>query len=246
MKVLIDLGNSRLKWAIEMDGQIGPVTQMDYRQTDFLPQLKSLWQAIESPSTVAIASVSELGVLSSLLNLRQSLWPRAKTVIPKSTACAYGVSNAYIQAEKLGIDRWLAMIAAHLHYPGDKCVVDCGTAITVDALQANGRHLGGLIGPGLNLMKQALAGNTADLTFNTLQYQTNLAVATQPAIANGVLLAAAGLIEGALRQLDDSYRLIFTGGDAMTVAEVVSKPVLFDQNLVLKGLSVCCQGAQMP
>lgn len=246
MNVLIDIGNSRLKWAIEIADRISPVTSMDYRQTDFLPQLKSLWQAIEAPDSVAIASVSEQGVLNDLLNLCQSLWPRAKTVIPKSTHCAYGVSNAYTEAEKLGVDRWLAMIAAHQHYPGNQCVVDCGTAITVDALKANGQHLGGLIAPGLNLMKQALAGNTADLSFNTQQYQTNLAVATQPAIANGVLLAAVGLIEGALRQLDDSYQLIFTGGDAITVAEVVSKPVLLDQNLVLKGLSVCCQGANTP
>lgn len=244
MNLLIDLGNSRLKWAIETDGQIGPVVQMDYRQADFLPLITSHWQAMESPDTVAIASVSERDVSSGLFKLCQSLWPQVKTVIPQSTSYAYGVENAYIQAEKLGVDRWLAMIAAHLYYPGDKCVVDCGTAITVDALQADGKHLGGLICPGLNLMKQALASNTADLTFNAQPYQTSLATATNPAIANGVLLAATGLVEGALRQLDDSYRLIFTGGDAMIVAEAVSRPVLVDQNLVLKGLSVYCQGAQ--
>ncbi|MDD2738986.1 MAG: type III pantothenate kinase [Methylomonas lenta] len=244
MNLLIDLGNSRLKWAIEIDGQIGPVTQMDYRQADFLQHIKLLWQLIESPDTVAIASVSELGVFSGLLKLCQSLWPQAKTLVPNSTQCAYGVKNAYIQAEKLGVDRWLAMIAAHNHYPGDKCVVDCGTAITIDALQASGKHLGGLICPGLNLMKQALASNTADLTFNTEPYQTNLATATKPGIANGVLLAATGLVEAAIRQLDDSYQLIFTGGDAMTVAGSVSRPILLDQNLVLKGLSVFCQGAQ--
>ena len=243
MNLLIDIGNSRLKWAIENGGQIGHVTLLDYRQTDFLPDLKSLWLAVEVPNTVAIASVSELGVLSGLLSLCQSLWPQTKTLIPKSTQCAHGVKNAYIQAEKLGVDRWLAMIAAHIYYPGDKCVVDCGTAITIDALQASGKHLGGLICPGLNLMKQALASNTADLTFNAEPYQTNLATATKPAIANGVLLAATGLVESAMRQLDDSYQLIFTGGDAMTVAESVSRPVLLDQNLVLKGLSIFCQGA---
>lgn len=244
MNLLIDLGNSRLKWAIEIDAQIGPVTQMDYRQADFMHHINLLWQLVESPNTVAIASVSELGVFSGLLTICQSLWPQAKTLVPKSTQCAYGVKNAYIQAEKLGVDRWLAMIAAHVHYPGDKCVVDCGTAITIDALQASGKHLGGLICPGLNLMKQALASNTADLTFNAEPYQTNLAIATKPAIANGVLLAATGLVEAAIRQLDDSYQLIFTGGDAMTVAEAVSGSVLLDQNLVLKGLSVFCQGAQ--
>lgn len=244
MNLLIDSGNSRLKWAVETAGQLSSVRSMDYRQANFLSLVKSLWQALEMPEIVAIASVSEQGVLRSLLEICQTLWPKAEIVLPRSTPCACGVINGYLQAESLGVDRWLAMIGAHHHYQGNKCLVDCGTAITVDALQANGRHLGGLIGPGLNLMKQALAHNTADLTFNKLPYQTNLATATKSAIANGVLCAATGLIEGALRQLDDSYQLIFTGGDARIVAEAISRPVLLDYKLVLKGLSVCCQGAK--
>jgi len=241
MKWLLDLGNSRLKWTTESQGQMSAVNAMDYRQPDFLPTLTQRWQALQPPQVVAIASVSTQSLLSDLVQLIQRLWPEAKLIIPQSSAFAFGVKNAYVQPEKLGVDRWLALIATHFYYPGYQCVVDCGTAITIDVLQADGSHSGGLISPGLRLMRQSLATNTADLALTNHVCQPAFAQDTDSGIANGALWAAAGLVTQAYHALGDSYQLILTGGDAELIARALSNPVLLDQALVLKGLSVYCQ-----
>ncbi len=246
MKLLLDLGNSRLKWATETRGRMSPMTAMDYRQPDFLRDLTRHWQALSppKPDIVAVASVSAQHWLHELLRLSQQLWPQARQIVPRSAAFGFGVQNAYAQPEKLGIDRWLALIAAHGHYPGDQCVVDCGTAITADVLRADGSHRGGVIAPGLLTMRQALAANTADLPFNPHAYQAALARDTESAIAGGVLWAAVGLIEQVRHQPDADYGLIMTGGDAEVIAGALSIPALVDHALVLKGLSVFCRTEQ--
>lgn len=242
MNLLLDIGNSRLKWAIERsDGGYATVA-LDYRRPGFLADLHRSWLAIDPPQTVAIASVSNRQLLESLVSLSQTLWPQSRLLPPQASSEAFGVKNAYRQPEKLGVDRWLALIAAHHHYAGNLCIVDCGTAVTVDVLQADGRHLGGLICPGLNLMKQALVANTADLDFTMQAYRNGLGTATDVAIANGVCAAVTGLIEQTLRNLDAGYRLLLTGGDAAYIAEPLSLPHLLDLDLVLKGLSIFCRG----
>lgn len=242
MNVLIDIGNSRLKWLVEHDSQFGPLMAVDYRQAGFLIQLQQAWQALDTPKTIAIASVSNKHILDGIQQLCLSLWPQAQWLIPQSTDAAFGLKNAYAQPEKLGIDRWLALIAAHHHYAGDLCIVDCGTAITVDGLQADGSHVGGLICPGLRLMKQALAGNTADLDFSNQPFAAQLATKTEAAIANGVFMAAIGLIEHVMQKLDSNYQLVITGGDAEILAQSLNRPAIVDHGLVMKGLSLFCQG----
>lgn len=242
MNVLLDIGNTRLKWAAEDQGQIDESHACDYRQPGYLADLERAWRGIGMPRNLAIASVSDKQVLNSLIQLGQTLWPQCRLLIPQASRSAFGVTNAYEQPETLGIDRWLAMVAAHNLYPGNVCVADCGTAVTLDAVRADGRHLGGLICPGLNLMKQALVSNTADLRFTGRSYHSELGSATDVAIANGVFVAVTGLIEHAIYKLDADYRLLLTGGDAAYLSESLSVPFSFDQDLVLKGLSIFCRG----
>ncbi|MCQ8127501.1 type III pantothenate kinase [Methylomonas rivi] len=241
MNILLDIGNSRLKWAVEQQGRLLESQACDYRRPEFLTDLGQAWQTIGVPRNAAIASVSDKQVFDSLVRLVQTLWPQCRLVIPQASRSAFGVNSAYEQPEKLGIDRWLAMIAAHRHYPGNICIADCGTAVTVDALQADGRHLGGLICPGLKLMKQALVANTADLAFTDRVYHTALGAATDAAIASGVCMAVTGLIAQALHKLDAGYRLLLTGGDAACIAPSLTVPYLLDPDLVLKGLSIFCR-----
>ena len=241
MKLLVDLGNTRLKWATETQSQISSVTAMDYRQPGFLQNINQLWQALPPPDVVGIAAVGNRLLQQDLLQLSRQLWPQAKQVLPKSTQAAFGVKNAYAQPEKLGIDRWLALIAAHHIYPGFTCVVDCGTAITIDVLTFDGVHRGGVIVPGLRLMQQVLATNTADLEFNQQAHQIALAQHTDAGIANGVLAAAVGSIETICQKLDGEFQLLMTGGDADVIASALSIPSTIDAELVLKGLSVYCQ-----
>lgn len=240
MNLLVDIGNSRLKWGMEQAGLIQRGRAIDYPQVDVSGELRRVWRELTVPRKLAIASVGTVQMVAEITELAYSLWPALELVVPQATATAFGVGNAYSQPEKLGIDRWLAMLAAHRYYPGHCCVVDCGTAITVDVVDAGGLHLGGLISPGLRSMKKALAADTAGLSFSPEQQTSGLADNTVAAIDSGTLLAAVGLIEAVLRRQEISCRLILSGGDAETIAAQLREPGIIDTELVLKGLSIYC------
>jgi type III pantothenate kinase len=148
------------------------------------------------------------------------------------------VCNAYQQPEQLGVDRWLALVAVRRHYQIPACIVDCGTAITVDLMDVNGKHQGGLISPGLTLMRKALTEGTEALQFLETDYVFGPANFTGAAIYSGTLSAAAGLIEHVLTRQPGTVQLILTGGDAKLIArQLMGKPVI-DTNLVLRGLAM--------
>jgi type III pantothenate kinase len=242
MNLLIDLGNTRLKWCLAERDSLGEVFAYDYRQADSLNALETQWCGLSAPESIVIASVSHRSVMTELNKVFRSLWSPSRIILAKSGQTAFGVTNAYKEPEKLGVDRWLALLAAHRYYPGAVCVIDCGTAITVDVMQQDGRHLGGVICPGLRVMNQALATNTAGLPLSVQSGENGLAIDTQTAIANGIAMAAAGLIEQILTSLSGDFRLILTGGDAQFLAALLSRPVGVDSHLVFKGLLMLCQG----
>ncbi|MGR8931629.1 MAG: type III pantothenate kinase [Gammaproteobacteria bacterium] len=244
MNLLIDIGNSRLKWAVEQDGSIDGFISLDYRHSGFLADLGRQWQSIDTPKQIAIASVADQSVREGVVSLLNGLWPGNDLLLPRSSRQAFGVTSAYDNPEKLGIDRWLALIGAYHNYSGHVCIVDCGTAITVDVLRSDGRHLGGLISPGLLMMQKALAANTADLPFESKSYRMSLATETLAGIANGVFAAATGMIDNVMRRLASDCQLILTGGDADKVTASLSAPAVVDKSLVFKGLSVFCSGNQ--
>lgn len=238
MNILIDIGNSRLKWAIAQNGQITQQSALDYRQINLQQQLIQLWQPLPIPRKLAIASVANPELKADIMALAQTLWSSVAIVNPTTTASALGVSNAYHAPEKLGIDRWLALLAAHHFYPGDSCIVDCGTAVTLDMLTATGIHLGGLIAPGLQLMKKSLSHNTAALPLAEQMPSVGLAQDTATAIQSGGVYALLGMIEIALQKHGSPCQLILCGGDAQTLQPQLQRPAIVDEALVLKGLAL--------
>ncbi|MDD2723719.1 MAG: type III pantothenate kinase [Methylovulum sp.] len=237
MNLLIDMGNTRLKWAVYGHGRLHNQAALANHQLDG-ETLKQQWQPLPIPKQIAIACVSASPLLTLVESISTELWPGAPIFQAKSQAQACGVTNAYQQPEKLGVDRWLALIAAHRHYPAAVCVVDCGTAITVDLLEANGEHRGGYISPGLALMKQALAQGTNALPFISGHYPDQPALSTEAAIHSGTLLAARGLIEHVLATRAAPSQLLLTGGDASIIAEHLNIPAVIDSDLVLCGLAI--------
>ena len=236
MNLLIDIGNSRLKWATEQAGQISSIQALDYRQLDAYQSLEQSWQTLARPSKIAIACVGSSQQITAIESLANRLWPAIEIIIPKSSAAFGSVINAYPQAEKLGVDRWLALLAAHQHYPGNSCIIDCGTAITLDFIDSHGQHRGGLISPGLMLMKKALAQNTAALDLSQQTQALVLADNTLNAIDSGTLLAAIGLIETAIRRYQPVEQVIIIGGDADLIRQNLSMSLIADDQLVFKGL----------
>jgi type III pantothenate kinase len=236
MNLLIDMGNTRLKWAVAESS--GPLNAAQSRPNQHLipATLRQLWQTLPPPQRIGIACVSTGPLLAVVESVARELWPAAKIHQAKSQAAALGVTNAYKQPEKLGVDRWLALIAAHHLHPAPVCIVDCGTAITVDLLAADGKHLGGYICPGLTLMRQALAHGTDALPLIAGDYPLQPARDTEAAIHGGTLLAALGLIRQVL--VNSDYKLLLTGGDANLIAQQLNRAAVIDNALVLRGLAL--------
>jgi type III pantothenate kinase len=241
MNLLIDMGNTRLKWGGAKGGQI--IIGQSLMNTRINRQeLIELWKDIARPRRLAVSCVSANRLLELVQAVALELWPDADIVVVKSQAQAFGVTNAYQQPERLGVDRWLALIAVWQQYWAPACIVDCGTAITVDLIDANGKHQGGLISPGLTMMKQSLGQGTEALPVSNASFACNLADSTEAAIYSGTLMAAAGLIEHVLAQQSSGMRLILTGGDAELIAGQLDAVATIDPDLVLRGLLCVLEG----
>jgi type III pantothenate kinase len=238
--LLIDIGNSRIKWCYRNNNTRQPMMALDYQQANFRQNLRTNFLEIPSPQKIVLASVGQTQPVEIVIALAQTLWPACEIHIAKTSAEKCGVKNAYQTPEKLGIDRWLALIAAHHHYPSDCWIIDCGSAITVDYILRTGQHRGGLIAPGLNMMQKSLACNTANLTQPKATSVSFLADFTEAAIYSGTLLAACGLIEKAVNH-QKNERIILTGGDAGIIAPHLQVETQIDPELVLKGLAIYSQ-----
>jgi len=240
MNLLIDVGNSRIKYAYQEQEKIYTIQAIAHQSSDYLSQIKQHWQSFNPPQILAISSVSKATILHQLIDLGKQLWPTVNIVIAKSSAQKFSLVNAYPEPEKLGVDRWLALLALNHYYPGYCCVVDCGTAITIDCLNSSGIHQGGLITPGLELMKQSLYQGTENITDCQQNQVIKLANNTASAIYTGTLYAAAGFIEKAVNDFQDHSNIVLTGGDAAMIADKLTLQWVLDSALVLKGLALYC------
>jgi type III pantothenate kinase len=239
MNILIDLGNTRLKWGIGQGREIRSGEPLVHCDSDFAQRLEDAWRRLETvPQRAALASVAAPEVVQQVYQIAFRLWPDIEIVRAQSEAQAFGVRNAYRNPEKLGVDRWLCLLAARRFYPLPACIADCGTAVTVDVVDAQGRHLGGVIAPGVQLMKQALHSGTQGLQYYPQHYPLGLAAFTEAAIHSGALYACIGLIERILREQSGQPHLLLTGGDAGLIAPHLPYPLDVQADLVLQGLSV--------
>jgi len=243
MKLLVDIGNTRIKWAVEVNGVVEKSSAINH-QSQYLEQIQQKWSVIESPEILAISSVSNQGIVNQLLILAKKLWPNVSFVIAKSTTQGFDITNGYKQANKLGVDRWMGLIALRHYYPGDSCIIDCGTAITIDVLNKQGLHLGGLISPGLQLMKQSLFQGTENLSYVKQAFSLGLSDATDSAIFSGTSLAAVGLIDKVITEFaKECQTIVLTGGDAVLLSKYLDYQVFIEQDFILKGLALYAKGS---
>ena len=237
MHLLIDVGNTRLKWV----AIVGEYTATSITQYGSLDDLEIYIQSIDSAEThVLLAAVNQTQELMALLGGAgfQSV------AAVKSQLKQQGIKNSYQQPERMGIDRWLAMIAAYKLVADDEgvIVVDAGSAMTIDVVSEIGLHLGGYIVPGLAMAKRTLFDNTEQVN----RYTEPLAVDnilgrdamklgnnTVQCVEYGVLNQMLALVRQVAEQFSD-FKLIITGGDGELLAGSI--PALVDKNLVLKGL----------
>lgn len=240
MNLLIDVGNSRIKWLLSQNAEV--MIDAEIHSVKTIDALVLAWETIAKPHRLAISNVTGIKRTEQIVKLAERLWPGIEVIIAQTTAYAIGVSNAYAQPENLGVDRWLVLLAINRFHQLPAIIVDCGTAITVDVLAVDGKHQGGLIIPGLNLMKKSLQQGAHRLQYTDNVAQTDLGISTPSGIANGALMSVLGLIEKLYQQLTEAegaaQNLILTGGDAQLIAQHIAINAKVDKYAVLQGLAL--------
>lgn len=244
MHLLIDAGNTRVKWALSASDGLSSAWQAEGNVFhEALPELPGAWRAAAHPiRTVWIANVAGDRLASRLMQtLTEAGIPLTGLHWFVSLPEFAGVRNGYRDPSQLGCDRFAALVGAYHRYPGrNLLVVNAGTATTVDALTAEGQFVGGMILPGLRTMAQSLAVNTAKLpSVSESNLEQLLADNTSQAIISGCLSAQAGAIERAFaRHPGESPRCLLSGGAASFIGPQLRVPHDIVPNLVLAGLQV--------
>jgi len=232
MILCIDCGNTRIKWGAHAEGRWQSSGVADRQDA---PSLAALVQALPRPERVMLSNVAGPAVAEAVC---QALAPwRCEITVVKSEAARAGVTNGYLNPAQLGADRWCALIGARALTAGPCVVVGAGTATTVDTLDATGHFRGGLILPGFELMRRALAGNAAQLFLaegNWSPYPQR----TEDALISGCLEAQVGAIERAYQRIAEEAgaSCLLTGGAAVNLTGLLRIPLRQVDNLVLEGL----------
>ncbi len=243
MILLIDIGNTRIKWASLADGRLGRVRaagHATWRVRDFERVFAA---GVDRVVVSSVASSKLNGTLS--LAARRVAAPSPEFVTTPRRAC--GVTVAYLEPWRLGVDRFLAMIGAHEQAARSTCIVGVGTAMTIDLLDGTGRHRGGAIVPAPSLMVSSLLQGTSGIRARARggadgRGAALFARSTRAAVEQGARYAAAALVERAVREahvlLGRSPRVILTGGGARELQALIRVPSTLLPDLVLRGLAV--------
>ena len=248
LNLLLDLGNTRIKWVW---ARVGAIIESSFSRgelSDFMENctppgggrlVRVLLSSVASQAltaSVAAACESKFGLIAQAL---------------QSQAVLAGVENGYENPAELGVDRWLAIVGAARTYGMPVVVMDLGTATTLDAVDQQGRHLGGLILPGPALMLEALGNATsmqvpadlesnAGIESNSSEPGIGPAHSTSSAITQGIRAAQVGALNQFLRhvsvRLKAEPKLVITGGAAEGIMKNLEGVAVFDPWLVFKGM----------
>lgn len=230
-----DLGNTRYKWRLQEQGKT--LAEGVGREGDAIPRPGQLGEV----DRIRVASVAGEAVLTGfLLALREFEASPELAVTQRQVA---GVTNAYgEQFARLGVDRWLALVAGFRITGGPVLVLDAGSALTADLVDASGVHLGGYITPGRALMKSVLFQDTEKVLFDPGLDGATLALgcSTQQAVEAGVMAAQVGAANVAIaeseRRIGQDFAILVTGGDAGQMMQFLPESAVWVPDLVLDGL----------
>jgi type III pantothenate kinase len=233
---LFDLGNTRLKCAPLIDGKVGDVIALPHREADLADAL-----AKALPTRIDAAHVASVANEHLRVALLQALAQHARRISLARTQRAFSDFRiAYAQPQKLGVDRFLAMLAAHARGEGAVLLCGVGTALTIDLVDAQGRHVGGRIAPSPTLMREVLHARAPQLPGEGGQYM-DFAADTEDALASGCEGAAVALIEAsreaAHRMFGQPPKLLVHGGGVDGLADRLPDATRA-ASLVLEGLAI--------
>ena len=243
--LLVDAGNTRLKWGLLEDGEIhatGHVLKADIETVG----LSSLTTRLPSDAnSVFVSNVAGQAFATRLAGVL-SAHCGCDVRFARTAREAAGVRNAYEDIRQMGVDRWVAMVGAWREFERAMVVVDAGTAVTIDAIDGSGQHLGGQILPGFGLMTKALGTSTSDIPVfdggaeSVPRGLTIFGSTTEAGVQQGAANAVAGAVDRAISVLrSNAYDplTVLTGGDASAMLQALADEPVHRPNLVLAGLA---------
>ncbi|KAF0098743.1 MAG: type III pantothenate kinase [bacterium] len=241
MMLLVDAGNSRVKWATLDGGRLTPGAAC---ANSDLEALRKTWTDLR-PERALVACVADEATRARLEALLRASGAAVQWL--RAAAQAHGVINPYQPPESLGPDRYAALVAAR-RFAQDCVVVSVGTAMTADMLARDGRFLGGCIVPGPDLMRGALLRGTARVAAVTGEV-TRFPLDTGGAVATGIALALAGVVHGMRARLAEAGGdpvVLLTGGARGGLRPLLEGPVQEVEDLVLQGLACIAHRPSCP
>jgi type III pantothenate kinase len=233
-----DIGNTRCKWRLVSNE--GVLQQGSFRHQQGFASLTEL----QGLQRIRVACVAHAAVLDQFK--QQMAVFQLPVEVAATAATLDTISNAYADPTRLGVDRWLAVVAAFHRQHGAALVIDAGSALTVDLINAEGSHLGGYIIPGIALMKASLLKDTGGVRFEPSDYSAGVALgcSTADGVNAGVMAAQTGAILTAVaesgRQVGQDFAILMTGGDAELIVKSLPAGLVNNiqlvPDLVLDGL----------
>lgn len=233
-----DLGNTRCKWRAVCDGEV--LERGSFIYANGCRELTSL----KGVARIRVASVVKSDILLQFTDELRSL--NVDLAVAKTSAEVEGVVNAYADPSRLGVDRWLSVVAAYKQTMGPVLVLDAGSALTADLVDGAGLHLGGYILPGIALMQASLLSDTSGVRFESGEPFDGLDFggSTAEAVRAGVLSAHVGsvsiAVEQAKKRVGADLSILLTGGDALLLKAHLPDSLLNEitiaPELVLDGL----------
>lgn len=230
MIICLDSGNSRIKWGVHDGANWLGQGVVCHAEVGRLAEQLAPWPLAGKILLANVAGASAAQTIRQTLTSWQAEWLE---VASQASRC--GVSNGYKNPGQLGVDRWCALLGARALTQSPCVVVMAGTATTIDSLDASGCFLGGFILPGGELMRRALAKDTAGLPFANGTYAA-FPQCTDDAIVSGIIEAQVGAIERAVSRLGSAAHCLISGGNARVLVEHCAKPCRVVENLPLEGL----------
>lgn len=246
----IDMGNTRSKWRLRESQVVldrGVCTSEIFPDTELSSHPVVATGAIER---ILVAAVCEEAVFERAVHALRATIEAPLERVMTTAHSAHGVTCAYTQPASMGVDRWLAILAAHGQrdpLAAGAMVVSCGTAVTMDFVRADGIHEGGYILPGLFMMREALLSGTGRIRFESSAFDLQRAPgdSTASAVQNGAVHAVLSTLERSRVDCEKRWggkvELWLTGGDASWLCGGVEKPCRYVEDLVLDGLRYATQ-----
>ncbi len=236
-----DLGNSSAKWRLVADGIV--LARGQYRAGD-AASAAGLQALQPQPRLVWVSSVAAPDIEADLSSLAVGHWG-LEPWFARTEALTDDLVNSYSDPTRMGVDRWLAMLGARARERGRICVVDVGSALTIDLVAADGRHEGGFIIPGPALMERALLLDTNRVRFDeSIDYALSPGASTAEAVRHGIAIAQAGAVTLALENATgDAPALFFCGGAGEMLMQLLGRGGVYVPDLVFEGLEIMASRA---